>query len=75
MRGTGVGAAVALGRVGAFIGPLFAGYLLSVGQSEIFVIASSIPMILIAALSVLFLLYRPNHQSVTDTVASSLKSS
>lgn len=75
MRGTGVGAAVALGRVGAFIGPLFAGYLLSVGQSEIFVIASSIPMILIAALSVLFLLYRPNHQPVTDTVASSLKSS
>lgn len=58
MRGTGVGAAVAIGRIGAFVGPLFAGYLLSVGQSEIFVIASSIPMILLAAISALILLSR-----------------
>lgn len=61
MRGTGVGAAVAIGRVGAFVGPLFAGYLLSIGQSEIFVIVSSIPMILLAAITALILLKIPNH--------------
>lgn len=61
MRGSGVGAAVSVGRLGAFIGPLVAGYLLSIGQSEIFVIASSIPMILLAAISALILLRRPEY--------------
>ncbi len=61
MRGTGVGAAVAIGRIGAFSGPLVAGYLLGTGQSEIVVIASSIPMILLAAISALILLRKPIH--------------
>lgn len=59
MRGTGVGAAVAVGRIGAFSGPLIAGYLLGTGQSEIVVIASSIPMILLAAIAALLLLRQP----------------
>jgi len=76
MRGTGVGAAVAVGRLGAFAGPLVAGYLLGTGQSEIVVIASSIPMILLAAISALILLRKPEH-SITrkeplGTVTSSL---
>jgi AAHS family 3-hydroxyphenylpropionic acid transporter len=61
MRGTGVGAAVAVGRLGAVAGPLVAGYLLGTGQSEIVVIASSIPMILLAALSALVLLRKPDY--------------
>ena len=63
MRGTGVGAAVAIGRIGAFSGPLVAGYLLGTGQSEIVVIASSIPMILLAAISALILLGKPTHST------------
>jgi AAHS family 3-hydroxyphenylpropionic acid transporter len=62
IRGTGVGAAVAVGRMGSCVGPLVAGYLLSMGQSEIFVITASIPMILLAAISALFLLRRPEHK-------------
>ncbi|MGL2991757.1 3-(3-hydroxy-phenyl)propionate transporter MhpT [Acinetobacter nosocomialis] len=55
MRGTGVGAAVAIGRIGSFAGPLMAGFLLSLGQSSTIVIGSSIPVILIAAISALLL--------------------
>lgn len=59
MRGTGVGAAVAIGRIGSFAGPLFAGFLLSLGQSATIVIGSSIPVILIAAISALLLVRKP----------------
>lgn len=59
MRGTGVGAAVAIGRIGSFAGPLIAGFLLSLGQSSTMVIGSSIPIILIAAISALMLVRRP----------------
>jgi AAHS family 3-hydroxyphenylpropionic acid transporter len=59
MRGTGVGAAVAVGRIGSFAGPLLAGFLLSLGQSATIVIGSSIPVILIAAISALMLVRKP----------------
>ncbi|MFV5623792.1 3-(3-hydroxy-phenyl)propionate transporter MhpT [Acinetobacter baumannii] len=59
MRGTGVGAAVAIGRIGSFAGPLMAGFLLSLGQSSTIVIGSSIPVILIAAISTLLLVKKP----------------
>ncbi|MEI1675754.1 3-(3-hydroxy-phenyl)propionate transporter MhpT [Acinetobacter baumannii] len=59
MRGTGVGAAVAIGRIGSFAGPLMAGFLLSLGQSSTIVIGSSIPVILIAAISALLLVKKP----------------
>lgn len=55
MRGTGVGTAVAVGRIGSFAGPLMAGLLLSLGQSSAFIIASTIPIILIAAVCALLL--------------------
>lgn len=58
MRGTGVGAAVAVGRIGSFAGPLMAGLLLSLGQSSVFIIASTIPVILIAAVCALLLVTR-----------------
>lgn len=59
MRGTGVGAAVAVGRIGSFAGPLFAGMLLSLGSSSVMVIGASIPLILIAAIAALFLVRKP----------------
>lgn len=59
MRGTGVGAAVAVGRIGSFAGPLFAGMLLSLGSSSAMVIGASIPLILIAAIAALMLVRKP----------------
>lgn len=59
MRGTGVGAAVAVGRIGSFAGPLFAGMLLSLGSSSAMVIGASIPLIFIAAVAALFLVRKP----------------
>lgn len=65
MRGTGVGAAVAVGRLGSFAGPLFAGMLLSFGSSAGMVIGASIPMIVIAAIASLFLVRKPNQTQVS----------
>ena len=59
MRGSGVGASVAIGRIGSFVGPLFAGMLLSLGSSATMVISYTIPVIFIAFISALFLVRRP----------------
>jgi len=59
MRGTGVGAAVAVGRIGSVIGPLAAGQLLAMGRSSSVVIGASIPVTLIAAVAALLLIRRP----------------
>jgi MFS transporter, AAHS family, 3-hydroxyphenylpropionic acid transporter len=59
MRGTGVGAAVAVGRVGSVVGPLAAGELLAMGRSSSIVIGASIPVTLIAAVAALLLIRRP----------------
>lgn len=71
MRGTGVGAAVAIGRIGSFAGPLLAGFLLSIGKSATIVIGSSIPVILIAAISALLLVRKPKQpvQLIQSTTA------
>ena len=53
LRGTGVGAAVAVGRVGSMVGPLIAGQLLALGQSASMLVLSSIPLIVIAAIGAL----------------------
>jgi AAHS family 3-hydroxyphenylpropionic acid transporter len=53
VRGTGVGAAVAVGRVGSMVGPLIAGQLLALGQSASMLVLSSIPLILAAAIGAL----------------------
>ncbi|MFT4068002.1 3-(3-hydroxy-phenyl)propionate transporter MhpT [Paraburkholderia sp.] len=59
MRGTGVGAAVAVGRIGSVVGPLAAGQLLAMGRSSSTVIGASIPVTIIAAAAALLLLRRP----------------
>ncbi|QIR14486.1 MFS transporter [Shewanella aestuarii] len=47
-RGTGVGMAVAAGRVGAIVGPLIIGLLLSADMGESKVLISILPLVLIA---------------------------
>jgi len=59
MRGTGVGAAVAVGRIGSVVGPFAAGQLLAMGRSSSVVIGASIPVTLIAAAAALLLIRRP----------------
>jgi MFS transporter, AAHS family, 3-hydroxyphenylpropionic acid transporter len=56
-RGTGVGAAVAVGRIGAIVGPLIGGGLLAIGFGPGVVPAAAIPGLIIA-LSCLLLLPR-----------------
>lgn len=68
MRGTGVGAAVAVGRIGSFAGPLFAGMLLSLGSSSAMVIGASIPLILIAAIAALLLVRKPKTPEVNSAL-------
>ncbi|HCT72939.1 MULTISPECIES: 3-(3-hydroxy-phenyl)propionate transporter MhpT [Psychrobacter] len=55
MRGTGVGVAVAVGRIGSFVGPLLAGMIFSYNSNSSFVIGSSIPVIIIAGLAAILL--------------------
>jgi AAHS family 3-hydroxyphenylpropionic acid transporter len=55
VRGTGVGAAVAVGRLGSILGPLIAGQLFAIGQSASMLVASSIPLIVVAAVAALTL--------------------
>jgi AAHS family 3-hydroxyphenylpropionic acid transporter len=58
VRGTGVGAAVALGRMGSILGPLIAGQLLAIGQSASVLVAASIPLIAVAAVAALLVVAR-----------------
>ncbi len=53
VRGTGVGAAVAIGRLGSILGPLVAGQLFALGQSASMLVAASIPLIVVAAIAAL----------------------
>lgn len=62
VRGTGVGAAVAVGRLGSIAGPLLAGQLLAMGQHSTTIIGASIPVTIVAALAALLLLKRPRVQ-------------
>ncbi|KVE93206.1 MFS transporter [Burkholderia vietnamiensis] len=64
VRGTGVGAAVAVGRMGSMIGPLIAGQLLALGQSASLLVISSIPLIVIAALGALTAVAKSPRESV-----------
>lgn len=53
VRGTCVGATVAVGRLAPIIGPLAAGELLAIGQSSSVLLAASIPLIVVAAICAL----------------------
>jgi AAHS family 3-hydroxyphenylpropionic acid transporter len=64
VRGTGVGAAVAVGRMGSILGPLIAGQLLAIGQSASMLVTASIPLIAVAALAALMVVSRFRPTSV-----------
>lgn len=69
MRGTGVGVAVAMGRIGSFLGPLLAGVIFSYNSSSSFVIGSSIPVILIAGVAAILLANNIAKRESTNTAA------
>ncbi|HEY0747920.1 MAG TPA: MFS transporter [Steroidobacteraceae bacterium] len=61
-RGTGVGAAVAVGRLGSVAGPLFAATLLASGRASGTVLAGIVPFVLIAGSAALALTWQPLEQ-------------
>ena len=58
IRATGVGTAVAVGRLGAMSGPLLAGKMLALGTGTLGVMAASAPGILLAGAAVFWLMSR-----------------
>jgi AAHS family 3-hydroxyphenylpropionic acid transporter len=55
VRGTGVGAAVAVGRLGSILGPLLAGLLLAGGGSPTIVLLAVLPVVALAGAAALLL--------------------
>jgi AAHS family 3-hydroxyphenylpropionic acid transporter len=58
VRATGVGAAVAIGRLGSVAGPLAAGQILAAGAGTTGVLLATSPGLVIAALSILTVIAR-----------------
>jgi MFS transporter, AAHS family, 3-hydroxyphenylpropionic acid transporter len=58
MRGTGVGAAVAMGRLGSVVGPLFAGGLITRGGSSTTVMLAIVPFVLVGGIAAFALCFR-----------------
>lgn len=64
IRATGVGTAVAVGRLGAMSGPLLAGKMLALGTGTVGVMTASAPGILLAGVAVFWLMNRQRRQSL-----------
>jgi AAHS family 3-hydroxyphenylpropionic acid transporter len=58
IRGTGVGAAVAVGRLGSVVGPLFAGGLLASGGSSAVVLMAIVPFVVVGGSAAFALTWR-----------------
>jgi MFS transporter, AAHS family, 3-hydroxyphenylpropionic acid transporter len=54
-RGVGLGAAVALGRAGAIVGPAFGAFLLGTGRSSQQVLVGVLPVVIVCGLCVIAL--------------------
>jgi AAHS family 3-hydroxyphenylpropionic acid transporter len=63
VRGTGVGGAVAAGRIGAIAGPLMGGALLNAGLGAGVVILAAVPGLLLAGIAASVLVARPAEDS------------
>ena len=59
VQGTGVGLAVAIGRLGSVVGPIFAGVLLAGGSGGAGVLIGILPFVAVAGTSTLALATRP----------------
>jgi AAHS family 3-hydroxyphenylpropionic acid transporter len=62
-RGTGVGAAVAAGRLGSVVGPLVAGALLAGGSGSAGVLLAIVPFVALGGAAALALTWRPSQQA------------
>lgn len=62
VRATGVGTAVAVGRLGAMSGPLVAGKMLALGTGTVGVMAASAPGLVVAGIAVFYLFVRSRKQ-------------
>jgi MFS transporter, AAHS family, 3-hydroxyphenylpropionic acid transporter len=58
MRGTGVGAAVSVGRLGSVVGPMFASVLLAGGGTSETVLLGIVPFVIIGGAAALALTWR-----------------
>jgi len=58
MRGTGVGAAVAMGRLGSVVGPIFAGGLLARGGGSTTVLLAIVPFVIVGGTAAFALTWR-----------------
>lgn len=67
IRGTGVGTAVAVGRLGSFSGPILAGMILAGSKDSGAVISAAIPVIAVAFVSAFILVMRFKKNSDTQT--------
>lgn len=67
IRATGVGTAVAIGRVGAISGPLLAGKMLAMGTGTLGVMSASAPGILLAGIAVFWLMKKRGSESDNAT--------
>jgi AAHS family 3-hydroxyphenylpropionic acid transporter len=59
VRATGVGAAVAAGRIGSIVGPIVAGSMLGAGANAADVVTAMLPVVAIAGIAAVLLLRRP----------------
>jgi len=59
IRGTGVGAAVGIGRLGSILGPLYGGAMLALGGASAAVLIGTIPFVLLGGGATLALARRP----------------
>ncbi|MBE8589971.1 3-(3-hydroxy-phenyl)propionate transporter MhpT, partial [Pseudomonas sp. MAFF 301449] len=71
VRATGVGAAVAIGRLGSVAGPLAAGQLLAAGAGTAGVLLATSPGVVIAALTIISVMVRAAPQNLPRTGATS----
>ncbi|HFP7023021.1 TPA: 3-(3-hydroxy-phenyl)propionate transporter MhpT [Acinetobacter baumannii] len=68
LRGTGVGAASAIGRVGAMLGPTIAGFILAEGGGASGVFSAAIPGIILSAVIMVFLSKKLKETTNNSTV-------
>ena len=63
VRGTGVGASVAVGRVGSIVGPLFASALLAGGGNSASVLIGILPFVVVSGSAAFALTWRPQAEA------------
>lgn len=69
VRGTGVGSAIAIGRIGAVAGPFLAGQILASGRDAAAVLFALIPILAVALVAVLLLLAWRNAGATSPAAA------